>query len=145
MTYGCQPWTPLSTCKNVHPGGPIPKGSKACCGKCHQTGIEGHPAFNRFAFDKDGDRLWVDDGSCAEPRAEAPGVVYVQHAQYRDAMGPPKTNREQREENDLLMFALKERTEYPWTVKEIAKKFGITAGEVKAGIARARVIVELAA
>jgi hypothetical protein len=33
------------TCQDIHPGGPIPRGSHCCCSDCHKTGIEDHPVF----------------------------------------------------------------------------------------------------
>ena len=42
----CKPLA-LLTCDDVHPHGPIPKGSICCCGTCHGTGIDGHPGLKR--------------------------------------------------------------------------------------------------
>lgn len=46
--YGssCKPMA-LLTCADVHPNGPIPKGSRCVCMAKHCTGIEGHPALQR--------------------------------------------------------------------------------------------------
>lgn len=44
----CKPLK-LLTCADVHPGGPIPKGSSGCCGAegCYQSGQDHHPALQR--------------------------------------------------------------------------------------------------
>lgn len=48
MDYGssCKPLT-LLTCEDVHPRGPMPRGTTCCCAACHKTGIEGHPGLRR--------------------------------------------------------------------------------------------------
>ena len=48
IAYGasCKPLA-LLRCDDVHPHGPMPKGTICCCAHCHETGIEGHPAFHR--------------------------------------------------------------------------------------------------
>jgi len=47
LTFGCRPFTPLTTCQDIHPGGPIPKGHHVCCAANHCTGVEGHPSLKR--------------------------------------------------------------------------------------------------
>jgi hypothetical protein len=42
----CKPMA-LLTCADVHPRGPMPKGSSGICMAKHCTGIEGHPALYR--------------------------------------------------------------------------------------------------
>ncbi len=134
-TYGCRPWTAQSSCKDVHPHGPIPRGSKVYPECCGITGIEGHPVFHRDAIDRNGDRQWP----LGETRTKyEPG----EHAGGTGPTRQPKTNREQREEQDRLWLALSESS---WSLKTIAKKFDARPAAVKAGIARARVIAEAAA
>lgn len=36
--FGCKPFTPSTTCADVHPGGLIPRGSMCVCMVCHQDG-----------------------------------------------------------------------------------------------------------
>lgn len=40
VIYGAKPWTSKSSCKDVHPHGPIRHGDKCCCGSCHRSGID---------------------------------------------------------------------------------------------------------
>jgi hypothetical protein len=40
VIYGAKPWTSKSSCKDVHPRGPIKHGDKCCCGSCHRSGID---------------------------------------------------------------------------------------------------------
>lgn len=129
--YGCLPWTPLSECK--HEAEPIKRGSHLYCEKCHQTGIEGHPIFHRDAIDRNGDRQWPEGETRTkyEPGEHAGGTGRLK----------PKTNRETREEQDRLYLALHEAN---WSIKTIAAKFDTRPLSVKAGIARARVLVEAA-
>lgn len=37
----------LLTCADVHPRGPIPKGSTCCCAACDKSGVDDHPALRR--------------------------------------------------------------------------------------------------
>lgn len=39
------------TCEDVHPRGPIPRGSNLCCFDCHQSGVDDHP-FLRIGPDE---------------------------------------------------------------------------------------------
>ncbi len=133
-TYGCKAWTRQSSCKDVHPNGPIPRGSKVYPECCGITGIEGHPIFHRDAIDRNGDRQWpIGETRTKYQPGELPGGT-----------GPtrrPKTNREQRDEQDQLFLAL---SNAEWSVRMIAAKFDTKALAVKAAIARARVIQESA-
>ncbi len=133
-TYGCRAWTPQSTCQQVHPHGPIPRGAHVYCEACSITGIEGHPVFHRDAIDRNGDRQWpIGETRTKYQPGELPGGT-----------GPtrrPKTNREQRDEQDQLFLAL---SNAEWSVRMIAAKFDTKALAVKAAIARARVIQESA-
>lgn len=101
---------------------------------CSRTGIEGHPIFHRDALDRNGDRVWPTGGSRKTYR---PG-------QYAGGTGAiaTKSNRETREEQDQLFLAL---SKAGWTPKVIAKKFEVKPTEVKAGIARARVVMAVSA
>lgn len=40
IIFGPFPWTPNSTCKEVHPRGGIRRGSRLCCGRCHKSGLD---------------------------------------------------------------------------------------------------------
>ncbi len=134
--YGCRSWTPMSEkdCGCVHKG-PIPKGHHVFCEGCSKTGIEGHPIFHRDAIDRNGDRVWP----LGETRTKyEPG----EHAGGTGPTRQPKSNREQREEQDKLYLALNLAD---WSIKTIAHKFDVRPAAVKDGIARARVIAEAAA
>src|SRR6185437_2440 len=50
--FGQRAWTPRSTCENVHPRGPMPKGTNCCCMACHRTGRERHPLLAIDAEDR---------------------------------------------------------------------------------------------
>lgn len=132
--YGCRSWTPASeaNCTCVHKG-PIPRGHHVYCEGCSKTGIEGHPIFHRDAIDRNGDRQWPEGETRTkyEPGEHAGGTGRLK----------PKTNRETREEQDRLYLALHEAN---WSIKTIAAKFDTRPLSVKAGIARARVLVEAA-
>jgi hypothetical protein len=47
--FGCRPFTPQTTCEDVHPGGSIPTGSRCVCMVCHQTGHPGAAGPSRRA------------------------------------------------------------------------------------------------
>ena len=58
--FGNQPFTPQTTCKDIHPGGRIPKGSACCCMACHKSGKD----HLRLKGDAIGSKLnedWSDD------------------------------------------------------------------------------------
>lgn len=38
VIYGLKAWTSRSSCADVHPHGPIPRGSQCCCAACHKSG-----------------------------------------------------------------------------------------------------------
>lgn len=134
-TYGCRAWSRESSCEHVHPHGPIPSGSRVYPECCSKTGIENHPIFHRDALDRNGDRQWVQGGS---RKAYRPG----EHAGGTGPIETTPTNRESREEQDQLFLALNQAG---WTPKVIAKKFEVKPVDVKAGIARARVVAAVSA
>lgn len=58
--FGAKVWDATRTCADIHPYGPIPKGSKHKCEFCSMTGIEGHPCLKADALDRKGSRKWPD-------------------------------------------------------------------------------------
>lgn len=53
--FGCKPYTPQTTCADIHPGGKIPRGSNCCCMAvdCHKSGqdhrqLAGEPIGSRI-------------------------------------------------------------------------------------------------
>lgn len=69
--FGILPFTPKTTCLQIHPHGPIPRGSKVVCMGCHRTGIEGNRVFRRDAMDRNGSRTWPIRGEIKlEPAAD---------------------------------------------------------------------------
>src|SRR5580693_10000219 len=38
--FGDEPWSPKSSCADVHPHGKLPDGSKCCCMAGHESGVE---------------------------------------------------------------------------------------------------------
>ena len=58
--FGNQPFTPQTTCKDIHPGGPIPKGSACCCMACNKSGkdhlkLKGVPVGSKLNEDYEPD------------------------------------------------------------------------------------------
>lgn len=43
--FGPKTWGADSTCRDVHPHGPMPEGSRCCCMACHKSGVEWHRAL----------------------------------------------------------------------------------------------------
>jgi hypothetical protein len=64
--YGCKPFVPGTTCDDVHPAGPIPRGSACCCAVCHRSGVDGR----RLKGEPVDSRL--NEGWSATPTAAAP-------------------------------------------------------------------------
>lgn len=50
--FGIRAWSAASDCRDVHPHGPIPAGSRCCCMACHRSGREKHPALRETAADR---------------------------------------------------------------------------------------------
>ena len=53
LIFGPKPFTPLTTCDDIHPRGPIPKGSACCCASCSKSGkdhlkLAGEPIGSRL-------------------------------------------------------------------------------------------------
>lgn len=97
--FGPKAWGADSTCRDVHPNGPIPKGHRSCCMANHCTGIEGHPALRETASgrlrlqnwkpeDEKGDQWSGRSSGGAEP------TRYVGSAPAE----PPKTRKQKRAE-----------------------------------------------
>lgn len=38
--FGVRTFDAQTTCKDIHPHGPIPSGSRCCCMACHSSGVE---------------------------------------------------------------------------------------------------------
>jgi hypothetical protein len=79
--FGCKAWANTSTCADVHPNGPIPKGSLLCCMACHKGGKEGHPGLKRDPF--------------TDPKPEAKASD-VEERTSKPAANKPETRRERR-------------------------------------------------
>jgi hypothetical protein len=66
--FGPKAFTPATTCRDIHPHGPIPPGSVLCCAACHASGVEhlvsGHT--------KPGNGQIRDEWQAATPTAYAP-------------------------------------------------------------------------
>jgi hypothetical protein len=131
VVYGCKAWGANSTCADVHPNGPIPDGSRHCCGSCHKSGIEWHPALQPTALDRKYRRTF--------PEAEPVPTIYTGDSQ-RGGCGatkPKQISGQQRKrvKRWTLWSAL---IKAGWTIREIAEKFGTRERFVKHGIERVK-------
>lgn len=61
--YGVRSFIPTTTCDQIHPFGPIPKGSSMYCEVCSDTGKRDHPVFRKTARDRNGDVEWPKHGA----------------------------------------------------------------------------------
>lgn len=80
--FGCQPFGANTTCDAIHPGGPIPDGSRCYCVVCCATGRDDHPKLQRTASDLAYLKAWYPEnrrdewtpmgGTGAEPTVYTP-------------------------------------------------------------------------
>lgn len=94
-TFGIRSWTPGSTCGDVHPHGPMPKGSRCCCMAKHCTGIEGHPLLKETATDRLRRERWEPPPE-GDPWTEQDRAEPTRY-EGRAKAEPPKTRKEKRD------------------------------------------------
>lgn len=93
--FGVRSFTPQTKCKDIHPRGPLPPGSKLICMCGHESGQDSHPRLRYDALDRNSERKWP----AAEP---PPAPELTEHAGGKgDLRAKPKlakTRREKRAE-----------------------------------------------
>lgn len=86
MCYGPKPFTPSTSCDDIHPYGPIPRGSSCCCASCHQFGQDGaeflyqHPDWDITARIA---RAELEAAERAKAEAEAKARAEKRAAEYK--------------------------------------------------------------
>jgi hypothetical protein len=95
--FGPKAWGANSTCADVHPGGPIPAGSRCCCMHCFETGVEHHPDLRETAADKVNIRNWRPTDEAGNPTPDQWSIAdTAEPTRYRPDDRQAATRRQRR-------------------------------------------------
>lgn len=73
--FGVKAFSAASTCGDIHPGGPIPSGSRCVCmGPCHRSGVDHFPAVRGHTK--------AGDGTIRDEWASSSGPVAAEPTRY---------------------------------------------------------------